>query len=107
MLLAIVWNQYHHLMLMETTYYRLLYFLTNFTLLFFPEKMMNQTFCLFVVLMVIVALTAYAEANPQFFGGGFGGEGGFRRGGFGGFGGFGRGFGGRGREGGFGFGFGR
>jgi len=68
---------------------------------------MNQTFCLLVVLMVIVAMTVYAEANPQFFGGGFG-----REGGFGGFGGFGRhrhrgGFGGFGGFGGLGFGFGR
>ena len=70
--------------------------------------MMNKSFCLFVVLMVIAALTAYVESNPQFFGG-FGREGGFGRGRFrGGFGGF-RGFGGLGfgREGGFGFGFGR
>ena len=57
--------------------------------------MLNKSFCLLVVLMVIVALTVYAEASPQFFGGGFGREGG----GFGGFrrnrfrGGFGGGFG--------------
>ena len=76
--------------------------LQTFSLLL--QKMMNQSFCLFVVLLVL-ALATFAECNPQFFGGGFGREGGFGRG-FGGFGG-GRGFGGGfGREGGFGRGFG-
>jgi len=75
------------------------------------QKMMNKSFCLFVVFLII-ALATFVECNPQFGGfGGFGREGGgFGRRGFGGFGGFGGGFGrGFGREGGFrgGFGFGR
>ncbi len=78
-------------------------YLTFFT----SQKMMNKSFCLLVVLLII-ALATFVECNPQ-FGFGFGREGGFRRG-FGGFGGFGGGFGrggfggGFGREGGFGFG---
>ena len=67
-----------------------------FNLYFLFQKMMNKSFCLFVVLLVI-ALATFVECNPQ-FGGGFGREGGFGRGrGFGG-----RGFGGRGFGGGFG-----
>ena len=57
--------------------------------------MMNKSFCLFVVLLLI-ALATFVECNPQFFGG-FGGREGGRGRGFGG-----RGFGGRGFGGGFG-----